>query len=143
LPTEAQWEYAARGAEGRRYAWGDGFDGRLLNYCDVNCPLEKRDEMFDDGFERSAPVGSYPGGASWVGALDLAGNVWELVADWNGAYAAERQVNPTGPSTGTRRVARGGSWHASPDHVRGALRNHLGADEFADHVGFRCITHVP
>ena len=143
LPTEAEWEYAARGPEGRRYPWGDGFDGRLLNYCDTNCTLEKRDEMFDDGYIRSAPVGSYAEGASWVGALDLAGNVWELVADWNGEYSTEQQVNPSGPASGVRRVARGGSWHASPDHVRSALRTNLGADEFVDHIGFRCVTSVP
>lgn len=83
-------------------------------------------------------MGSYPKGASWVGALDMAGNVWELVADWNGEYAPERQSNPTGPLSGDRRVVRGGSWNASPDHVRSALRNHVGADEFVNHVGFRC-----
>ena len=143
LPTEAEWEYAARGPERRRYPWGDEFDGKLLNYCDTNCTLGKSDQTFNDGYIRSAPVGSYPQGASWVGALDMAGNVWELVADWNGEYSPERQVNPTGPSLGTRRVARGGSWHASPDHVRCALRTNLGADEFADHVGFRCVTSVP
>ena len=88
-------------------------------------------------------MGSYPEGASWIGALDMAGNVWELVADWNGDYSAERQVNPAGPSSGTRRVARGGSWHASPDHVRGALRTHLGTDEFVDHIGFRCVATIP
>ena len=139
LPTEAEWEYAARGPEGRRYPWGDRFVGTRLNYCDANCPLSKRDETFDDGFARSAPVGSYPEGASWVGALDMSGNVWELVADWDGEYPPGRQVNPTGPSSGIRRVARGGSWHASPDHVRSALRTNLGAGDMVDHVGFRCV----
>lgn len=139
LPSEAEWEYAARGADESRYPWGDQFDGTLLNYCDVNCSLPKRDETFDDGFATTAPVGSYPGGASWIGALDMAGNVWEIVADWNGPYSPEKQTNPLGPESGGRRVARGGSWHASPDHVRSTLRTHMGPDDFIDHAGFRCV----
>jgi formylglycine-generating enzyme required for sulfatase activity len=143
LPTEAEWEYAARGPDGRRYPWGDEFNEMVLNYCDADCTLGKRDEAFDDGYARSAPVGSYPSGASWVGALDLAGNVWELVADWYGEYSAGPQTNPAGPSSGYRRVARGGSWHTSPDHIRSALRTNLGIDDYVDHAGFRCVQSIP
>jgi formylglycine-generating enzyme required for sulfatase activity len=138
LPTEAEWEYTARGQERFRYPWGNEFEGTLLNYCDASCILNKRDAEFDDGYAESAPVASYPQGASWVGALDMAGNVWEMVADWNGNYPGEAQFNPTGPETGSRRVARGGSWHASPDHVRSALRTHMGPDDSSDHAGYRC-----
>ncbi len=143
LPTEAEWEYAAHGLNESRYPWGDEFDGTLLNYCDANCTLPKRDAAFDDGFAETAPVGSYPQGASWVGALDMAGNVWEMVADWKGEYPTEDQVNPTGPLSGSRRVARGGSWHASPDHVRSVLRTHLDMDQRSDHAGFRCAQSAP
>jgi formylglycine-generating enzyme required for sulfatase activity len=68
----------------------------------------------------------------------MAGNVWEMVADWNGEYSPEKQVNPTEPASGGRRVARGGSWHASPDHVRSALRTYMGSTDFVNHAGFRC-----
>jgi hypothetical protein len=75
--------------------------------------------------------------------LELAENIWEMLADWNGDYLPEDQVNPTGPGTGGRKVARGGSWYASPDHVRSALRTHLGIDQQFNHAGFCCVKSIP
>ena len=138
LPTEAEWEYAARGPEGRIYPWGDSFEGERLNYCDANCPREWKDSEYDDGYALTAPVGSYPAGASWCGALDMAGNVWEWVADWYDDYPSGRQVNPAGPSSSTYRVLRGGSWFDSRHGARSAFRYGDIPDNRFNVIGFRC-----
>jgi formylglycine-generating enzyme required for sulfatase activity len=140
LPTEAEWEYAARGPDGLAYPWGDTFGGTRLNYCDRNCEYDWRDTTHDDGHRYTAPVGSYPAGVSWVGALDLSGNVWEWVADWydSAYYSASPRVNPQGPASGTLRVLRGGSWYGLGDGVRAAFRSRLEPDDGDDYFGFRC-----
>jgi carboxyl-terminal processing protease len=131
LPTEAEWEYAARGPEGHVFPWGDQFECTAGNLWDdvTGC---------DDGYPRPAPVGSFPAGISWCGALDMAGNAWEWVADLYGAYPAENQINPTGPAAGSERILRGGSWGYVPAYVRTMYRYPVPAtaDYFA--VGFRC-----
>ncbi len=148
LPTEAEWEYAARGSQGTIFPWGNGFDGLRLNYCDASCPETIwRDRWTDDGNLETAPVGSYPSGASWIGALDLAGNVWEWVADWYGEYPAEAQVNPQGPSSGEVRVVRGGAWEDEPCDAMSVYRTWFypggTAGEWEITPGFRCAMSIP
>jgi formylglycine-generating enzyme required for sulfatase activity len=138
LPTEAEWEYAARGPESRIFPWGDTFDGTRLNYCDAGCASGVIDVRVDDGYPDTAPVGAFPDGASWCGALDMAGNVREWVSDWFGRYPAEAQVNPTGPPVGESRIPKGGCWLDRPDDVRSANRGENTPNYTRHKVGFRC-----
>jgi serine/threonine-protein kinase len=140
LPTEAEWEYAAKGPEGGIFPWGDDFDGERLNYCDVNCPLYGvEDKEYDDGYVKTAPVGSYENGVSWCGALEMAGNVREWVHDWGDQYFFGPLSNPTGPDTGEFKVIRGGDWHELASWARTSARPGAEPHFSSDYLGFRCV----
>ena len=141
LPAEAEWEYAARGPEGKLYPWGNEPDGAPHNYCDSACAESWADGAVDDGYAQTAPAGSYPEGASWCGALDMAGSVYEWVADWLGSYPAGAQTNPSGPATGQARVARSSSWKSFQDRARTAARSFGEPGKRLNHMGFRCAGH--
>ena len=142
LPSEAQWEKAARGPDGRMYPWGNQpLAGNLLNFADRNLNVDWADKSINDGYEFIAPVGSYPAGASYYGVLDMAGNVWEWVADWYDEtyYAKSPDANPTGPLSGEYRVLRGGSWRNLASNVRVAIRSGNLPEFRLVTLGFRCV----
>jgi serine/threonine-protein kinase len=140
LPSEAQWEYAARGTDGGLYLWGNTFDGSKLNFCDTHCSYDWKDGNLDDGYALTAPVGSYQAGASWAGALDMAGNVWEWVNDWYDPdyYENSAAEDPAGPDSGDTKVLRGGSWVNPAAFVRVAGRSDDPPDTESVSLGFRC-----
>jgi formylglycine-generating enzyme required for sulfatase activity len=133
LPTEAEWETAARGSEGRRFAYGNDFDAARCN-------------TFETHVRRTTPLGVFPGGETPdTGLVDMTGIVWEWTSSLNQPYPYDLKDGRENPITGdARRVVRGGSWNNNQDNARAAYRNHNNPDNRNNNVGFRlvCSAHM-
>ena len=153
LPTEAEWEFAARGGTSTEYYWGEDFDSTKGNFCDANCDMNVRVADASDGYKYTAPVGKFP--PNPLGLYDMSGNVSEWVADWmdtaQNYYAISPKDNPPGPMRknirdfdggANEKVLRGGSWGGGIETLRSAWRKAFFRNYRFENLGFRCAADI-